>query len=296
MATDSITFASDRAGMGFGRAGTPPEKTEQVATALSEPKPEITGTAPEKTKPSKLKSAGNAVADLFMGIGVFLTGGVFGLAGYRRVSALRLIIESGIVAIIAVALYFATKTWLPDGIDLADPLQRAAILVFVAIILAYLGGMVVHTGWNRKGDPKVSMLVLAVGMTLIGLRIASVALAVGEVRTVDAKVRVGEAALTAFKSTIDIMKQAGVDPKPLGAVIFDFQKEVYGSKYVKSFYAASDTPVTDISESDLNLPAPNTVLDTVPDTVDEALPTSDHVADGAEEQPFEQVKDPEVSP
>lgn len=254
MSSDSITFASDQ--IGFGRDGAPaavPTPAEPSATEKSA----VKTTLPE-AKPSKLKSAGNAFADLIMWIGVFITGGIFALVGYRRVTALRLTIEAGIFAVIAGALYYTTKTWLhpyTEGVDLHDPLQRALLFVLGAIVLAYLGGIVVHVGWHRKGDPKVSMLVLAVGMTLIGLRIASVGLAFGEIKTVDAKVEAGAAGLTALKSTIEVMKAGGVDPKPVAKVILDFQKSVYGSKYIESFYTTSDKPKVEITPSDLEAPA-----------------------------------------
>jgi hypothetical protein len=99
------------------------------------------------------------------------------------------------------------------------------------------------------------MLVLAVGMTLIGLRIASVAMAFGEIKAVDAKVEAGAAGLTALKSTIDVMKAGGVDPKPVAKIILDFQKSVYGSKYIEGFYATSDKPKIEITPSDLEAPA-----------------------------------------
>lgn len=252
MSSDSITLSSDQ--IGFGRDGAKAAApAEPSATEKSSVK-----AAPRETKPSKLKSAGNAFADLIMWVGVFITGGIFGLVGYRRVTALRLTIEAGIVAVIAAALYYTTKTWLhpyTDGVDLHDPLQRALLFVLGAIVLAYLGGMVVHVGWHRKGDPKVSMLVLAVGMTLIGLRIASVGMAFGEIKAVDAKVEAGAAGLAALKSTIEVMKADGVDPKPVAKVILDFQKSVYGSKYVESFYATSGKPKVEITPQDLEAPA-----------------------------------------
>jgi hypothetical protein len=271
MSKETISFASDPVGdgpIGFGRDGAP-------AAASSPVEPSFPGKAAEKAvptaeaKPSKLKSAGNAFADLIMWIGVFITGGIFGLVGYRRVTALRLTIEAGIVAVIAGALYYTTKTWLhpyTEGVDLGDPLQRAALFVLGAIILAYLGGMVVHVGWHRKGDPKVSMLVLAVGMTLIGLRIASVGMAFGEIRTVDAKVEAGTAGLAALKSTIEVMKAGGVDPKPVAQIILDFQKSVYGSKYIEGFYATSDRPKVEISPSDLEAPVPTAKPEASADT------------------------------
>ncbi|MNU29078.1 hypothetical protein D3C71_175250 [compost metagenome] len=254
MSSDSITFASDQ--IGFGRDGAP-----AAAPTLAEPsttEKSAVKAGPPEAKSSKLKSAGNAFSDLIMWIGVFITGGIFGLVGYRRVTALRLTIEAGIVAVFAGALYYTTKTWLhpyTDGVDMHDPLQRALLFVLGAIVLAYLGGMVVHVGWHRKGDPKVSMLVLAVGMTLIGLRIASVGMAFGEIKAVDAKVEAGAAGLTALKSTIEVMKAGGVDPKPVAKVILDFQKSVYGSKYIEGFYATSDKPKIEITPSDLEAPA-----------------------------------------
>lgn len=254
MSSDSITFASDDP-IGFGRDGAPAPQTPPEHSA--EQRPAAKANQPG-SKPSKLKSAGNAFADLIMWIGVFITGGIFGLVGYRRVTALRLMIEAGIVAVIAGALYYTTKTWLhpyTDGVDLHDPLQRALLFVLGAIILAYLGGMVVHVGWHRKGDPKVSMLVLAVGMTLIGLRIASVGMAFGEIKAVDAKVEAGASGLTVIKSTVEVMKAGGVDPKPVAKIILDFQKSVYGSKYIEGFYATSDKPKVEITPSDLEAPA-----------------------------------------
>jgi hypothetical protein len=268
MPKETISFASDP--IGFGRDGAPaPTAAPAEAAASQKTVEQKAAVSATEAKPSKLKSVGNAFADLMMWIGVFITGGIFALVGYRRVSAFRLTIEAVIVAIIAGALYYTTKTWLhpyADGVDLGDPLQRALLFILGAITLAYLGGMVVHIGWNRKGGPKASMLVLAVGMTLIGLRIASVAMAFGEIKAVDAKVEAGAAGLTALKSTIDVMKAGGVDPKPVAKIILDFQKSVYGSKYIEGFYATVDKPKIEISPSDLEAP----VTDAKPEKASEA--------------------------
>jgi hypothetical protein len=257
MSKETISFASDP--IGFGRDGAPASlSASEEVPAPGKPAEQKPISAAADPRPSKLKSAGSAFADLIMWIGVFITGGIFGLIGYRRVSALRLTIEAGIVAVIGGALYYTTKTWLnpyTDGVDLGDPLQRAPLFILGAIILAYLGGMVVHVGWHRKGDPKISMLVLAVGMSLIGLRIASVAMAYGETKTVYARVEAGAAGLTALKSTIDVMKAGGVDPKPVAKIILDFQKSVYGSKYIEGLYAISDKPKVEITPADLEAPA-----------------------------------------
>jgi hypothetical protein len=227
------------------------QTAQEPKTIETEPLPEPVADKPnpepskasEKSKPSKLKSAGDAFANLLMGIGVFITGGIFGLIGYRSFSIRRLTIEAVVFGLIATVMYFTTTTWLhpyTEALDLGDPLQRAVLFVVGAIILAYVGGMVVHVGWSRKGDPKMSMLVLAVGMTLIGLRIASLAMAFGEIKTVDAKVEAGAAGLKALTSTVDIMKAEGVDPKPVAALIMDFHKSIYGNKYVEAFYGITN--------------------------------------------------------
>ncbi len=254
MSSDSITFASDP--IGFGRDGAPAAAPTPAAPSVTEKSP--VSAAPPEAKPSKLRSAGSAFADLVMWIGVFITGGFFAFVGYRRVTALRLTIEAGIVAAICGALYYTTKTWLhpyTDGVDLGDPLQRAILFVLGAMILAYLGGMVVHVGWHRKGDPKVSMLVLAVGMTLIGLRITGLGLAFGEIKAGDARRDAGAAGLTALQATIEVMKAEGVDPKPVGKIIMDFQKDIYGSKYIEGLYTAIGKPKKEITPSDLEAPA-----------------------------------------
>ena len=234
MAIDSITFASDRVvAENSGRETSPPAPPEKTP-------PTVEAMEPTADAPSRLRSAGNAVADLIMGIGVFVTGGVFALGGYRRVTALRMTVEAVIVAAIVGALYYSAKTWLypyADGVDLGDPLQRAMLFVLSAIVFAYLGGMVVHIGWNRKGDAKISMIVLALGMTLIGLRIASVGMAYGEVRVADARVASAAAGVDALSSAIDLMKAEGIDPEPVARNMMDFQKKVYGSRYIEGLYS-----------------------------------------------------------
>lgn len=258
MASDSITFASDRVAENFGRDTTPPAQPEKTSAPVMGAKEPAAAPQAGSSKPSKLRSAGNAAADLIMGIGVFITGGIFALGGYRRVTALRLTVEAVIVAVIVGALYYSAKTWLypyTDGVDFGDPLQRAMLFVLSAIVFAYLGGMVVHIGWNRKGDPKISMIVLALGMTLIGLRIASVGMAYGEVRVADARVAAAEAGVDALSSTIGLMKAEGVDPKPAARIIMDFQKKVYGSKYIEGFYSKIGVPDDKIAATGDEAPA-----------------------------------------
>jgi hypothetical protein len=202
-----------------------------------------------------IKRTGNAFADLMMFIGVFITGGVFALLGYRKVSILRLSIELLIIAAIGSALYYFGQPWLlPSGVsslNIHDPLHRSLLFVAGAIVLAYAGGVVVSRAWNWKGDPRIAMLFLAIGMTLIGLRLTSVAFAVGEIRIASTRVDAGEAGLTAIKSAIAVLREHNVDPKPLAGVILRFQKDVYGSSVIEGFYASIGKPLVKIDDADL---------------------------------------------
>ena len=236
MGKETIGFASDL----DGRDG---DIASPDAPTSTSPSPASAAGSPA-VGPTALRKAGVAFADLMMWIGVFITGGIFGLLGYRRISVLRLCVEAAIVAGLAAAWYFAAGTWLPsaDALDLGDPLHRALAFTAGAVALAYIGGIVVHLGWHRKGDPKISMLVMAVGMTLIGLRIASLGMAYGQIKVADARIDAGSAGLAAIKSAVDVMKAEGVDPKPMAKVIIDFQKDIYGSKYIEGFYAMIGKP------------------------------------------------------
>jgi hypothetical protein len=289
MSSDSMTFASDA--IRFGRDGAsetaPPSPTAPATPEKDAPSKDQQAT---ETRPSKLKSAGGAFADLMMWIGVVVTGGIFAMIGYRRVSAVRLAVEAAIISAIIAALLYTTKTWIhpfTEGIDLNEPLHRGILLVVCAIALAYVGGIVVHLGWHRKGDPKVSMLFVAVGMTLIGLRIASLGMAYGEIRVTDARRDAGAAGLTAIKATVDVMKAEGIDPKPVGKIIMDFQKDLYGSKFIEGVYSAIGKPKKEISPSDLEAPAPAAKPEISAGTSAggvSAVKEDDHPADGGSVQ------------
>ncbi|NTF17816.1 hypothetical protein G6L37_05335 [Agrobacterium rubi] len=283
MATDSTNFAGDPAEASPNLGGRPAATPDVTAI----PSPSVPSTDAQTVKPSKLKNAGNAMADLIMAIGVYVTGGLFALGAYRKVTALRLLIEAAVVTLVVGVLYLTTRSWIGqyvEGLDFNDPLQRAALFGVSAIVLAYLGGMVVHIGWNRKGDPKVSMLFLAVGMTLIGLRIASLGMAFGEIRVANTRVAAAAAGLEALKSTVSVLKSEGVDPKPVGKIIVDFHREVYGSKYIENYYSkfgTSDDQTTPVEIEATTDNAGTTARDT-PILEDVAETTSE---DGLGDQP-----------
>lgn len=233
MSTDSFEFASDREKL-------PPAPA--TASASPEPVPAATndGTKPQVTT-TAMQKAGNAMADLVMAAGVLVTAGIFGFVGYRKVSPTRMCIEAALAVAIMGGLYFMAGHLLHphmDSLDLSQPLHRMPLLVLAAIILAYCGAIVVHRGWNHKGDPKVAMITLALGMTLIGLRITCLGMAYGEYRVANARIDAASAGMEALKQTADIVREQGGDTKPLAPIMIEFQKAVYGSEYASRVLVA----------------------------------------------------------
>ena len=106
-----------------------------------------------------------------------------------------------------------------------------------AAALAYAGGVVIHRAWHSKGNQKAAMLALAVGTTLLGLRIALVCLAVGDVLTARARVEDARIAVKALDDAAQAAsRQAGAE-EAVRTIAADFKKRAYTSKVVESLMA-----------------------------------------------------------
>ncbi|WP_327211291.1 hypothetical protein [Rhizobium leguminosarum] len=208
-------------------ARTPPEAPRAPAVPAEKP-----SAAPQK--PRAVARAKWFVLDVLFAAGMFVLGGTLALYGLRKATILRVAVEVAIVAIFAVAGYLALGWFAPEatsGWSLGEPLHRAAALVALAFALSYAGGTIAFWGWRYSRDPRVGMLLLAIGVSILGGRVAAIGMAFGELRVSQARVYTAAEALKGFKSSISVMKEAGVDPKPMAAVVKEFQSSVYGPAF-----------------------------------------------------------------
>jgi hypothetical protein len=185
-------------------------------------------------KPRAVARAKWFVLDVLFAGGMFVFGGTLALYGLRKATILRVAVEVAIVAVFAVAGYFAIEWFAPEatsGWSLGEPLHRAAALVALAFALSYAGGTIAFWGWRYTSDPRVGMLLLAIGVSILGSRVAALGMAFGELRVSQARVYTAAEALKGFKSSISVMKEAGVDPRPMAAVVKDFQASIYGPAF-----------------------------------------------------------------
>lgn len=207
----------------------------------SSPPPAVpTISAAPTSEAQKVRIASRAktfMLDTIFAIAVFIFGGTLALYGMRKATILRVFVEVCVVFAFVAAGYFALDWLAPgimDGWSLGEPAHRAVALTVLAFSLSYVGGTVAFWGWRYSRDARVGMLLLALGVALMGGRVTSLGMAFGELRVQQGRIFVAGESLKMLKSTMSIMKEAGVDPKPLGEVIVSFRDSVYGAPFASA--------------------------------------------------------------
>lgn len=208
-----------------------------VSEAATLPPVEPTASKPvaeAAIKPTKVARTKEFLLDSILASGVFVFGGLFALLGLRKISLVRLAVEVLIISLVLAGAYYGLAWSFPgsaSAFSIDEPLHRAIMFFLAALVFEYVGGLVVYRGWKYAGDPKVGMLILALGVGFLGIRVAGIGMMVGEIRVATARVVVGEASHKSFDATVAAMKEAGIDPKPMGAIIHTFMDDVYGPNF-----------------------------------------------------------------
>lgn len=211
----------------------PTAPTEQTATQpAAVPARPVQDAQPKPEKPRVAARAKGFMLDVFFAVGVFVFGGTLALYGIRKASVLRVALEVALAAAFVVAGYLALGWFAADVVadwSLGKPLDRSAAFVALALVLSYAGGTVSYWGWRYSRDPRVGMLVLALGVALLGGRVASLGMAFEELRVSRARAYTADEAFDALASLWK--RQPSIDVGEMKAVTEEFRSAVYGPSF-----------------------------------------------------------------